>query len=264
MKFLEEITLGRYVAGNSPLHRMDPRLKLVGLPLLVMAAFSGGGVRLLALAFLALTLLLLSKIEWRLWWRGIWVMRYLFLFTLALHLFFSPGRTLMGVAWLSLDGLLLGLLICSRLLLAILFSSLLTLTTSPLELTWSLSVLLSPLRRLGLAVEEWTLLLLLVLHFIPVLREEAMALALHRQGEGLGLEGKSLVERARLLAGTVAPLVLRLVARADELAHAAVRGEPLVPEEAQFKLGVHRPLKGLDVLILLCGTLGVALLFLVT
>jgi energy-coupling factor transport system permease protein len=264
MTFFAEITLGRHVAGNSPLHRLDPRLKLVGLPLLVIAAFSGGPQRLLLLAPLVLSLLLLSRIEWRLWWRGIRVMRTLFVFTLALHLFFSPGRTLLGVAWLSLDGLLLGLLVCSRLLLAILLSSLLTLTTSPLELTWALSVLLAPLKRLGLAVQEWTLLLLLVLHFIPVLREEAMALALRRRGEGLGPEGKGLIERARFLAGMVSPLVLRLVERADDLAHAAVRGEPLVPEQGLFKFGVHRPLKGFDVLILLCGTLGVALLFLVT
>jgi len=262
MAFLEEMTLGRYVAGDSPLHRLDPRLKLIGLPLLVIAAFSGDTLRLLALAPLALVLILLSKIEGRLWWKGVRVMRWLFLFTLALHLFLSPGRTIPGIAWLSLDGLLLGLLICGRLLLAILFSSMLTLTTSPLELTWAFSVLLKPLRRLGLAVQEWTLLLLLVLHFIPVLREEAAALARHRRDRGEGLEGRTFMDRARLLSGMVAPLVLRLVDRADELAHAAVRGEPLFPEEAL--LGVGRPLARRDALILFCSLVVGAGLILVT
>jgi energy-coupling factor transport system permease protein len=176
MALIDDMTLGRYVGGDSFLHRLDPRLKLTVLPLLVIAAFSAhtAGQRL-ALALLAGALVVLAGCHWRFFLRGLWVLRWLFLCTVLLHLFFSPGRTLFGSLWLSLDGLLRGLQVCEQLALAIVFSSLLTLSTSPAELASAVSALLLPLGRFGLPARELSLLLLLVLHFIPILREEGLA-----------------------------------------------------------------------------------------
>ena len=107
MALIDDITLGRFVPGDSILHRLDPRLKLGGLPVLVIAAFAAhtAGQRL-ALFLLAGTLILLAGGHWRFFLRGLWALRWLFLCTVLLHLLFSPGRTLFGSVWLSLDGLL--------------------------------------------------------------------------------------------------------------------------------------------------------------
>lgn len=227
MGLLDDITLGRYLPGDSLLHRLDPRLKLCGLPALIVAVFSvRHGSQLVWLLLLALASAALARIEWRFWWRGLWLLRWLFLFTLLLHLFFTPGRTLAGVAWLSQDGLMRGLLVCGQLAGAVIFSSLLTLTTAPRELVGALSSLLSPFRRFGLPVGEGAMLLLLVLHFIPVLREEAVSLVAERRSEEGGRSVPAgLVERGRAAGRLLEPLILRLVDRADDLARRMASGE---------------------------------------
>jgi len=231
MALIDDITLGRFIPGDSPLHRLDPRLKLIGLPLLVIAAFAlpTAGQRL-ALGLLAGALILLAGGHWRFFARGLWILRWLFLFTLLLHLLLSPGRTLLGSTWLSLDGLLRGVQVCEQLALAVLFSSLLTLSTSPVQFAAAVAALLQPLARLGLPAREIATLLLLVLHFIPVLREEALAELAAARDAGAGAPRAGLLARGRAVGRMLAPLLLRLVDRADRLAHAAARGEEVVAE----------------------------------
>jgi energy-coupling factor transport system permease protein len=256
MALIDDITLGRFVPGDSLLHRLDPRLKLAGLPILVIAAFAAhtAGQRL-ALVLLAATLILLAGGHWRFFLRGLWALRWLFLCTVLLHLLFSPGRTLFGSVWLSHDGLLRGLQVCEQLALAVLFSSLLTLSTSPPELAAALSSLLLPLARFGLPARELSLLLLLVLHFIPILREEALAqLALSRSAGANPARGR-LLERGQAVGRMVAPLLLRLVDRADRLALAVAAGRPVVAELPP--LPAYRWLRGIDLYFLL--TLGLCL-----
>lgn len=231
MALIDDMTLGRFVQGDSFLHRLDPRLKLTLLPLLVIAAFVAHtqGQRL-ALGLLAVALILLAGGHWRFFLRGLWALRWLFLCTVLLHLLFSPGRTLFGSLWLSHDGLLRGLQVCEQLALAILFSSLLTLSTSPAELAAAVSALLLPLERFGLPAKELSQLLLLVLHFVPILREEGLAqLAASRATESFSSRGR-LLERGRAVGKMVAPLILRLVDRADRLALAMAAGNPVVEE----------------------------------
>jgi energy-coupling factor transport system permease protein len=225
MAVLDDFALGTYHPGDSFLHRLDPRLKLLGFPVLVIAAFSGGASRLVVLGAVGLLFLLVGGISWRRWWRGMRALRWLLLFTILIHLFFSPGRTLWGVGWLSRDGLDLGVLTSARLVLAVTFSSFLTLTTAPRELAAAAAAMLAPFPRLRVPVHEAILLFLLVLRFIPILREEAAA-----EFEAAGAAGRnpgqgSLTERARTLGQMVSPLLLRLVDRADGLAVAAARGD---------------------------------------
>ncbi len=249
MAFIDDITLGRFVPRDSLLHRLDPRLKLLGLPLFIIASFAGATPwRLGGLSLAALLLMLVSHIEWRFWWRGLWVLRWLLLFSLLLHLFLSPGRTLFGLTWLSLDGLLRGLQVCWQLSLAVVFSSLLTLTTPFDKLAEGFAALLSPLQRLGLPVREWALLLGLVLQFIPILREEALEVYL-RQGGGNQEERRpGLLERARQAGGLIAPLMLRLVDRADALAIHMADGSAKEARDAEIAL--LPPLKTADLALL--------------
>lgn len=209
--------LGRYVSGDSPLHRLDARLKLCVLPLFAVASFATAvPARLAALVFCFITFFLLSGLPWRLALRSLRSLRWLLLFTLLLHLFLTPGRTLFGFEFLSYDGLLRGLTVSVQLLLAMAFSSLLTLTTSVEALAAAVAALLLPLRRLGLPVAEPIRLGQLVLRFIPLLREEAalQVAAFRTRREGLG--------RASLAARMLAPLILGLADRAEALARASV------------------------------------------
>lgn len=260
MGFLDDITLGRYLAGDSLVHRLDPRLKLCGLPVLIIAVFAArDGLQLAWLALLALAAITLTRIEWRFWGRGLWILRWLFLFTLLLHLFFSPGRTLAGIAWLSQDGLMRGLLVCGQLACAVVFSSLLTLTTSPQELVGALSTLLAPLERFGLAVGEGAMLLLLVLHFIPILREEASLLLEQEKRNGNVPEPKGIVERARVAGRLLEPLIMRLVDRADGLARRLAAGEEKVPEAAV--LAPFRRCGAVNLVVLAVGCLWLLMAF---
>ena len=221
MGLLDDITLGRFVPGDSPMHRLDARLKLCGLPLFIVASFATQGpARLVGFGGCALAMLLLAGIPWRIWWRGIRVFRWLFLFTLLLHLLLTPGRTLFGVEWLSYDGLLRGGTVSVQLLLAIVFSSLLTLTSPVEALVAAVASLLAPLRRWRVPVDELAWLLQQVLHFIPVLREEGAAQVEAFRGRGEDLAQGTLVQRGRLAGRMLAPLILGLVDRADTLAHA--------------------------------------------
>lgn len=220
---LDDLLLGHYVPGDSPLHRLDARLKLIILPLFTIAGFATDvPARLAALAFCFITLFILSGLRWRLALRSLRSMRWLLLFTLLLHLFLTPGRTLFGLEMLSYDGLLRGLAVSVQLLLAMAFSSLLTLTTSVEALAAAVAALLLPLRRLGLPVAEPIRHGQLVLRFIPLLREEAalQVAAFRARGEELGRI--PLTARGRLAARMLAPLILGLADRADALARAGV------------------------------------------
>lgn len=259
MAFIDDLTLGRYVPRDSLLHRLDPRLKLAGLPLFVIASFAMREPGPLgALTLLAAVLSLTSRIGWRLWWRGIWALRWLLLFSVLLHLFLSPGRTLFGVTWLSFDGLLRGLQVSWQLSLAVMFSSLLTLTTPADRLAEGFASLLAPLQRVGLPVREWAQLLGLVLQFIPILREEALDIYRGQFAQAEPQARPGLQERARRAGGLIAPLMLRLADRADMLALRMAGGQaeesggaglaplwPLRPAELVLVLGCLAALAGI-------------------
>ena len=222
MAFLDDLPLGRYVPTGSCLHRLDPRVKFALLPVLVIASFAANTPsRFGELAALALLLVCLSGLNAVLWLKGIWALRWLLLFTLGMHVVFTPGRTLWGTAWLSQDGLLHGGSVCGQLVLAMLFSSLLTLTTPPPQLAAAAGWLMSPLARFRFPLEETVALLLLALHFIPVLREEAARTTarIHEETSDSSLSRLSFVEKL------VASLVFSLVERADVMAISLARGD---------------------------------------
>ena len=183
-----------------------------------MLAFAAGDWYRLALAAMLLVVLLsLARCGPR-WLLGIlWPLRWLLLFTLLLHLLLSPGHTLLGLAWLSRDGLRQGLLICSQLGLATLAAALLTRTTAAEQIALACNWLLQPLARLGCPVHRWHEQILLALRFVPVLREELQATAAPGRGTW----------RARMTAWEerLLPLFDRLVVRADHLARRLAGGD---------------------------------------
>ncbi len=220
MQTTEKTYPGAYREGGSYLHLFDPRLKLLLLCSLIVCLFSAtSGWRLLLLLLLWLACARFCANGLRDGLKVAGMMRWLLLFTLLLHLFFTPGRTLFGTSWLSFDGLLRGLLIDGQLLLAVLFSMLLAWTTKPEHLAWGLTSLLSPLQRFRLPVRESGGLLLLVLQFFPMIRDEVTQLQVDGGGPQRGLAG------VKAKAALVGPLLMRLVDRADQLASAIATGK---------------------------------------
>lgn len=203
------------------LHRADPRLKLPVCGLLVILAFAAGSWSRLAVMAIALLLLCTLARCGPVWMaRTLWPLRWLLLFTLLLHLFLSPGHTLFGVAWLSRDGMLHGLLVCVQVCLAALAATLLNRTTSAEQTARACGWLLAPLRRLGCPVHHWEELTALVLRFFPIMRDELRATAVNGRDSW---SRRIMAWEERLL-----PVFDRLVERADLMARRVAVGEELL------------------------------------
>lgn len=230
MALIDDLTLGRFIAGDSLLHRTDVRCKLILLIMLVAAAFALSTWRQLAgLGIFAVALIALSGVPLRIWWRGLFVFRWLFLFTILLHVLLSPGHTLWGVEFLSRDGLLQGVTVVARLALAVTFSSLLSLTSSPPALALGIGALLAPLGRIGLPSARISEIFFLSLYFIPLLREEMLAAGAARRSSVRG--SSSVLQWARSFRDLVTPVILQMVERADALAIQMAEGEQILAAE---------------------------------
>jgi len=249
MAFFDDIALGRHAPGTSSIHGLDPRLKLILFPLLVIASFSASTfLRSGILLLLAVILVALSRIELRCCWRGLFAFRWLFLFMILLHALFSPGRTLFGTDWISLDGLYGGAQAVLRLALAITFSSMLTLTTPPADLASALVALLSPLRRFGLPADAVSRQIFLVFHFIPVVREEGAALMASSPLLKREACRTSLLDRGREVARFLDTLLKRLLEQADSLASEIAGGGDFYGKRTP--LPPFWPLAGIDLWVL--------------
>lgn len=216
--------------GQSLLHRADPRLKLPASLLLVMLGFAAANWQQLA-AIGVVSLLAASAAAPRdgTLWRFCWKLRWLLLFTLLMHLLLTPGRTLWGTSWLSLDGLLTGVFVCTQILVAIATSVLLGMTTSTDDLAGAFGWYVRPLSLAGCRTEEWQGLLKLSLEFMPVVREELRA-----AGTGPAAPAaRDLRGRWRRWTLTLQEVLMRLVDRGDSLARRLAAGEIDLPGLAE-------------------------------
>ncbi|MDX2480756.1 MAG: energy-coupling factor transporter transmembrane protein EcfT [Desulfuromusa sp.] len=214
------MTEGAYRPGNSFLHRVDPRVKLLLLLGLIACLFSATNpqriflISCLWFAAAGATIQGLHDV-----WRIIKLLRWLLFFTLIVHLFFTPGRTLFGTSWISYDGLMRGLMINCQLILAVLFSLLLAWTTRPEAMASGMTTLLAPLQKLRVPVKESGGMLLLVLHFFPLIQNEVAILKSERKDNGGGI-----MSGFRGWVSNIEPLLNRLFDRADQLAKDIVSG----------------------------------------
>ena len=202
------------------MHRADPRLKLLACLLLVVLGFSASDWGQLALVGGACLLAAWqAHLRPHSLWRLCWLLRWLLLFTLLMHLLLSPGRTLWGTSWLSLDGLLTGIFVCGQILVAVTTSAMLAMTTSTSELTGAFGWFVSPLSRAGLRTDEWQGLLKLSLDFIPVIREEMQGRAPAGSRRSAGTAAEPPRGRWARWSRDLQGLLLRLADRGDRLAH---------------------------------------------
>jgi energy-coupling factor transport system permease protein len=222
MNTLKNIALGKYVAVDSPVHRLDPRTKLVATLALMITAVQCE--RLPALILFSVSVLVsarLSLLPMALLLRNLRPFLWLFAFTLIMHGLMSPGVVILPIPLTDLgfsyEGLRFGAFFSLRLAVVVSLASLLTLTTSPIEITDGLERLLNPLRRFGFPAHELAMMVTIALRFIPVLIEEAERLHKAQLARGADFSGGP-IRRARQLLPLLVPLFLSAFSRADRLA----------------------------------------------
>ena len=218
---LSNITLGQFCPGDSVLHRLDPRVKIVLRLFYLVEVF----VFSHPLAYAVLTvgtflLILLSGVPMRMMLRSLKPLWWIILFTFLIHLFSNPGTPIAQV-WvftMTWEGVQKGFFLSLRLVLLILASSLLTFTTSPLKLTDALESLLSPFRRFGLPAHELAMMMTIALRFIPTLIAETDKIMKAQQSRGVDFSSGNVLARLRNMVPILVPLFLSAFRRADELA----------------------------------------------
>ncbi len=220
---LKDITLGQFFPGNSFLHRLDARTKLILTMVFIVALFlcksfcSYG----LALVFLAVAIFI-SRIPLKSLFKGLKPLLIIIVFTALINMFYTPGRVLVEfwVLKITAEGLLNALFLVLRIVLLISGTFLLTYTTSPIDLTDGLESLLSPLKKLRFPVHELALMMSIALRFIPTLIEETDKIISAQKARGADFESGNIFRRAKALIPILVPLFISAFRRADELATA--------------------------------------------
>lgn len=219
---LENMTLGQYIPGCSPLHRMDPRAKILLTVLLITAVFTASGFIGYAILFaFVFGVARLSRINVKFIVKGIKPIFYIILLTFFINLFFNGGQTVLlkqGVLTVTKEGLTSALFMALRLILLVLSTQLLTLTTSPIALTDGLERLLKPLARIGFPAHELAMMMSIALRFIPTLMEETDKIMKAQMARGADFESGNLLNRAKAMLPLLVPLFVSAFRRADELA----------------------------------------------
>ncbi|MBO8165300.1 MAG: energy-coupling factor transporter transmembrane protein EcfT [Brevibacillus sp.] len=219
---LQNFAIGQYLPGESLLHRLDPRSKLVfvfAFAFFVFMANNGPTYAILCVFMVIATIAARISVSYLL--RGLKPVWFLILLTAVIHLFMTKGGAVyLQWDWVTVEeqGVRQAMFMSMRLALLVLIGSLLTLTTSPLDLTEGMERLLAPLRKLGVPVHEIALMLSIALRFIPTLLEETDKIIKAQTSRGANLDSGNLLTRARNLVAIVVPLFISAFRRADELA----------------------------------------------
>ena len=222
---LKDVTLGQFFPGNSVLHRLDPRIKLILTVLYVAAIFLAQNVYCyLALIVSALVMVLLSRLSLGVILKGIKPILFILLFTMLINLFFTKGDTLLWSWWklaVYKEGIIRALLMAVRVVVLVVGTSvLLTYTTSPIVLTDAIESLLSPLKRIKVPVHDFAMMMTIALRFIPTLIEETEKIINAQKARGAAFDNGNVFKRAKALVPILIPLFVSSFNRADELATA--------------------------------------------
>lgn len=221
---LKDITLGQYFPGNSPIHRLDPRTKLLMLVVYIVVLFTATWWVSYGLVFLFLAgCIAISGVAPKAFLRGMKPLIFILVFTGLLNLFFTEGEHVLLSFWrltVTLEGLEKAILMIARILLLIAGSFLLTYTTSPISLTDGLESLLSPLKVIKVPVHELSMMMCIALRFIPTLIEETDKIMSAQKARGADFESGKLMDRVKAMIPILVPLFISAFRRADELATA--------------------------------------------
>lgn len=226
---MEKMIFGRYIPGDSVVHRLDPRSKLLFVFAFIVIVFLANNAITYAL-LLAFTLgvILLSRIKLYFLINGLKPVIFLMVFTFLIHILFTrEGAVLVDLGFLKIyeEGLKQGVFISVRFLVLVFMTSVLTLTTSPISITDGVETLLNPLKKVKLPVHELALMMSISLRFIPTLMDETDKIMKAQMARGSDLSAGSLKDRLKAVVPLLVPLFVSAFKRAEDLATAMeVRG----------------------------------------
>ena len=220
---LTDMTLGQYYPGNSFLHKMDPRAKILCTMIFICAIFLANNPwsYLVVTLFTALCISL-SGVPFRLIVKAVKPLWVILVFTLVIHLLTTPGTEIfrLGPVRITEEGVRNGVFMTLRLVFLIAFSSLLTYTTSPIVLTDGIEALLMPFRRFGVPAHELAMMMTIALRFIPTLLEETDRIMKAQSSRGADFTAGNIWQKAKSMVPLLVPLFISAFRRADDLATA--------------------------------------------
>ena len=221
---LKDITLGQYFPGNSLVHRLDPRTKLLLMSAYIVAVFIVGNLWLFTLvAAYVIGVTAIAGVPVSYLWRSLKPLRFNLIFMFAINLLVTATGDTLFEWWIikiTTGGLRQAVYISLRLILLVSGTSLMTLTTTPIALTDGLERLLSPFAKMGFPAQELAMMMTIALRFIPTLIEEADKITKAQTARGADFEAGSLIDRAKAMVTILVPLFVSAFRRADELAMA--------------------------------------------
>jgi energy-coupling factor transport system permease protein len=220
---LKDITIGQYFPGDTPIHKLDPRTKILDVVLFIVALFCCKGIvgYLLTLLFLVAAVRT-SKIKLKTILKGIKPLVVIIVFTAFLNMFYTSGNVIFKVWKLTLTdaGIENAIFMIARILMLVTGTFLLTYTTSPITLTDGLERLLGPLKKIHVPVHELAMMMSIALRFIPTLIEETDKIMSAQKARGADFETGNIFQKAKALIPVLVPLFVSAFRRADELATA--------------------------------------------
>ncbi|WP_445492957.1 energy-coupling factor transporter transmembrane component T family protein [Niallia sp. 03133] len=251
-----KMLIGRFVPMDSTLHRMDPRSKLLLIFFFICIVFLANnfGTYLLLTAYVCI-MVLLSKVPVNYIYNGLKPVIWLILFTLVIHLFFTrEGDLVFHYGWVKIyeEGIRMGILISIRFFLLIIMTSLLTLTTTPIELTDAIEALLEPLKRIKFPVHELALMMSISLRFIPTLMDETEKIMKAQIARGVEFSSGSIKNRVKAIVPLLIPLFVNAFKRAEELAIAMeARGYQGGEGRTKYRQLIWKPMDTIMIILLL-------------
>lgn len=220
---IRDITIGQYYPTDSVIHKLDPRVKLVGTIVYIISLFVFRSWVGYVLATLALAAVIkISKVPFKFMIRGLKAIVVLLLITVIFNLFLTPGETLIQIWKLRItkEGVVTAVLMIFRLMYLIIGSSVLTLTTTPNYLTDGLEKGLNPLKKIKVPVHEISMIMSIALRFIPILLEETDKIMKAQMARGADFESGGLIKKAKNLVPLLVPLFISAFRRSNDLAMA--------------------------------------------
>ncbi len=218
---IQDITLGQFFPGNSFIHRIDPRVKiLLIIAYIVFLFITANFVALFFMALVVLGVVLFTKIPIKLYFKGLKSIIFILLFTSVLNLFYGKGEPIWQLGFLKItwDGISNAIFISIRIILLILVSCILTYTTSPTDLTDALERLMKPLKVFHIKVHEIAMMMTIALRFVPTLLEETDKIMKAQKARGADMDNGNIIQRVKAMIPVLIPLFVSAFNRAYELA----------------------------------------------
>ncbi len=218
---IKDITIGQYFPGNTLIHRLDPRIKIiVSLAFIITLFFINNFIPYLFVLGFILLVIRTSEVPLKFILKGIRPLMFIIALTFVINMFFTGGEILVALGPLSItkEGLYQATFMALRLIFLVIGTSILTLTTSPILLTDGIEKLLNPFKKIGMPAHELAMMMTIALRFIPTLIEETDKIMKAQMARGADFESGNIISRAKSLVPLLVPLFINAFRRADELA----------------------------------------------